>query len=189
MRRTPFAALALAFALAAGSAEAQTLKIAYINSQEILASAPGAKEAQAQFDKDMQNYNAEAQQLRDELSKMQQDFQAQELTLSKEAKANRQQQIQQKTQQAQQRMQELDQQAQQRRQELVQPVMDKINAVIDKIRTEGNYSFILDAAAGSILSADPSLDLTQEVIRRLKTAADTAKAPAKPKAKGSGGGR
>jgi outer membrane protein len=188
MRRTPFAALALAFALAAGSAGAQTLKIGYINSQEILAQAPGAKEAQAQFDKDMQNYNAEAQQLRDELSKMQEDFQNQELTLSKEAKANRQQAIQQKSQQVQQRLQELDQQAQQRRQELVQPVMDKINAVIDTIRTQGKYTFILDAAAGSILSADPSLDLTQEVIRRLKAQSDTAKVPAKAPAKAKGGG-
>lgn len=183
MRRTPFAALALAFALAAGPAEAQTLKIAYINSQEILASAPGAKEAQAQFDKDLASYQAEAQQLRDELDRMQQQLQQQELTLSKEAKANRQQQLQQKTNDAQKRMQELDQQAAQRRQELVQPVMDRINAVIDKMRADGNYAFILDAAAGSILSADPSLDLTQEVVRRLKAQADTTKGP-----KGPGGG-
>jgi outer membrane protein len=177
MRRTPLAALALVFALGSGNAEAQTLKIAYINSQEILAQAPGAKEAQDQFDKDMKSYSAEAQQLQDELQRMQQQLQQQELTLSKEAKANRQQQIQQKADEAQQRMQELDKQAAQRRQELVQPVMDKINAVIDKMRVEGSYSFILDAAAGSILAADPSLDLTQEVIRRLKAAADTAKAP------------
>ena len=180
MRRTPFAALALAFALAAGTAEAQTLKIAYINSQEILASAPGAKEASDQYDKDLASYNAEAQQLRDELDRMQQSLQQQELTLSKEAKANRQQQIQLKAQQAQTRMQELDQQAQQRRQELVQPVMDKINAVIDKIRAEGSYAFILDAASGSIVAADPTLDLTQEVIRRLKAQTDTTKGPKGP---------
>ncbi|MCG6955389.1 MAG: OmpH family outer membrane protein [Gemmatimonadetes bacterium] len=180
MRRTPFAALALTIALAAGTAEAQTLKIAYINSQEILSSYDAAKQAQAQYDKDLQSYNAEAQQLRDELDRMQQQLQQQELTLSTEAKANRQQQIQQKAQAAQQRMQALDQQAAQRRQELVQPVMDKINAVIDKIRAEGNYALILDAAAGSILAADPSLDLTQEVIRRLKAEADTTKGPKGP---------
>jgi outer membrane protein len=180
MRRTPFAALVLTLALAAGTTEAQTLKIAYINSQEILSGYDEAKQAQAQYDKDLQSYNAEAQQLRDELDRMQQQLQQQELTLSKEAKANRQQQIQQKAQAAQQRMQELDQQAAQRRQELVQPIMDKINAVIDKIRSEGNYAFILDAAAGSILAADPSLDLTQEVIRRLKAEADTTKGPKGP---------
>ncbi len=171
MRRTPFAALALVFALAAGTAEAQTLKIGYINSQEILAQAPGAKEAQAAFEKDMKGYTDEAQQLQDELQRMQQQLQQQELTLSPEAKRNRQQQIQQKATDAQQRMQELDQLAAQRRAELIQPVMDKVNEVIEKMREEGSYALILDVAAGSIISADPSLDLTQEVIRRLKAPA------------------
>ena len=170
MRRTPFAALALIFALAAG-AEAQTLKIGYINSQEILANAPGAREAQQAFERDMERYTNEAQQLQDELTRMQQQLAQQELTLSPEAKRNRQQQIQQKAQDAQARMAEMDQLAAARRAELVQPVMDKITEVIEAMREEGSYSLILDVAAGSIIAADPSLDLTQEVLRRLNTAA------------------
>lgn len=170
MRRTPFAALALVFALVAGTTEAQTLKIGYINSQEILANAPGAKEAQATFEQDMKGYTDEAQRLQDELQRMQQQLQQQELTLSPEAKRNRQQQIAQKAQEAQDKMGELDQQAAGRRAELVQPIMDRITAVIETMREEGNYALILDVAAGSIISADPSLDLTQEVLRRLGTA-------------------
>ena len=52
--------------------------------------------------------------------------------------------------------------------------MDQITQVIETIREEGNYALILDVAAGSIISADPSLDLTQEVIRRLQTNASAA---------------
>ncbi|MHB1194806.1 MAG: OmpH/Skp family outer membrane protein [Longimicrobiales bacterium] len=171
MRRTPFAALALVFALAAGTAEAQTLKIGYINSQEILEKAPGAKEAQQAFERDMQGFTTEAQQLQDELTRMQQQLAQQELTLSPEAKRNRQTQIQTKAQEAQTRMAEMDEIAARRRSELVQPVMDKITAVIEKMREEGSYSVILDVAAGSIIAADPALDLTTEVLRRLETAA------------------
>jgi outer membrane protein len=170
MRRTPFAVLALVFALAAGTAEAQTLKIGYINSQEILASAPGAREAQQAFEREMQGYTTEAQQLQDELTRMQQQLAQQELTLSPEAKRNRQQQIQQKAQEAQGRMAEMDQLAARRRGELVQPVMDRITEVIETMREEGNYALILDVAAGSIIAADPSLDLTAEVVRRLQAA-------------------
>ena len=170
MRRTPFAALALVFALAAGSAEAQAVKIGYINSQEILNAAPGAQEAQEAFTQDMQSYEAEAQQLQDELARMQEQLAQQQLTLSPEAKRNREQQIQQRAQEAQQRMAELDQLAGRRRAELVQPVMDRITAAIEAMREEGNYSLILDVAAGSIIAADPTLDLTQEVIRRLGAA-------------------
>ncbi|MEQ9401465.1 MAG: OmpH family outer membrane protein [Longimicrobiales bacterium] len=168
MRRTPFAALALAFTMAAGAAEAQTLKIGYINSQQILATAPGAQAANQAFQQDLATYEAEAQQLQDELVRMQQQLEQQQLTLSPEAKRNREQQIQQKAQEAQARMQQLDQRAQQRREQLIQPVMDRISEVIEQIREEGNYSLILDVAAGSIISADPSLDLTDEVLRRLQ---------------------
>lgn len=177
MRRTPFAALALVFALAAGTAEAQTLKIGYINSQEILASAPGAREAQQAFEREMQTYTNEAQRLQDELTRLQQQLAQQELTLSPEAKRNRQQQIQQKAQEAQTRMSEMDQLAAQRRAELVQPVMDRITEVIEAMREEGNYALILDVAAGSIISADPSLDLTAEVLRRLGSTAPPAGGP------------
>lgn len=170
MRRTSLALLALALLLPAGALEAQTLKIAYVNSQEILVNAPGAEEAQAQFDQEMASYQDEISQLETELQNMEQAFQQQQLTLSPEAKANREQALQQKFQEYQQRSQQLQEVANERRAALIQPVMDEITAVIETIREEGAYSLILDAAAGSIVSADPSLDLTQEVITRLQTA-------------------
>ena len=169
MRRTSLALLALAFLLPAGAVEAQTLKIAYINSQEILMNAPGAEEAQARFDEEMASYQQEISQLETELQNMETALQQQSLTLSPEAKANREQALQAKFQEYQQRSQQLQEMANQRRAALIQPVMDEITAVIETIREEGAYSLILDAAAGSIVSADPSLDLTQEVITRLQT--------------------
>ena len=171
MRRTSFALMALAFLLPAGAVEAQTLKVAYINSQEILLQAPGAEEAQAQFDAEMQGYQAEIQQLETELQNMETSLQQQQLTLSPEARSNREQALQQKFQEYQQRAGQLQQVANERRAALIQPVMDNITAVIEQIREEGAYSLILDASAGSIVSADPALDLTEEVITRLQ--ADT----------------
>ena len=103
--------------------------------------------------------------------RMQEQLQQQQLTLSPEAKRNREAQIQQKATEAQQRMSQLDELAGQRRAELVQPVMDRITEVIEAIRVEGNYALILDVAAGSIISADPALDLTQDVIARLQAQA------------------
>jgi len=172
MRRTSLALMALVFLLSAGAGEAQTLKIAYINSQEILVNAPGAEEAQAQFDQEMASYQEEIAQLETELQNMEQALQQQQLTLSPEAKANREQALQQKFQEYQQRSQQLQEMANQRRAALIQPVMDEITAIIETIREEGAYSLILDASAGSIVSADPALDLTQDVIARLQTAED-----------------
>ena len=168
MRRTPLALTALALFVMVGAAEAQTLKIGYINSQEILANAPGAQAAGQAFDEEMQGYQAEIEQLETELEGMQQRLQQQQLTLSPEAKANREQQLQAKLQEYQQRTSQLQELANQRRAALIQPVMDSITAVIETIREEGSYALILDVAAGSIISADPALDLTQMVIDRLQ---------------------
>ncbi len=170
MRRSSFALMALTFLLSAGAIEAQTLKIAYINSQEILLNAPGAEAAQQAFDSEMEGYQAEIAQLETELQNLEADLQRQQLTLSPEAKANREQQLQTKFQEYQQRTSQLQEVANQRRAALIQPVMDNITAVIESIREEGAYSLILDAASGAIVSADPGLDLTQEVISRLQSA-------------------
>lgn len=174
MRRTSLAPLALAFLLTAGAAEAQTLKIGYINSAEIVNEAPGAAEAQAQFDAELQASQDEITRLENELTALEQGLQQQSVMLSPEAKANREQQFQVKVQEYQGRVQQLQTTANSRRAELVQPIMDEITAVIETLREEGNYALILDAAAGSIISADPTLDLTQEVLRRLVAASAEA---------------
>lgn len=168
MRRILFTLSALTFLPAAVAVDAQTLKVAYVNSQEILLSAPGAEAAQQQFDQEMAGYQAEISELETELTDLEAALQQQQLTLSPEAKANREQQLQAKFQEYQQRTSQLQEMANQRRAALIQPVMDNITAIIEQIREEGAYSLILDAAAGSIVSADPALDLTQEIINRLQ---------------------
>lgn len=177
MRRSFLALPALAWAVTAAAAEAQTLKIGYINSQQILASSSEAQAAEQQFQQEMQRFQAEVQTLEDEITGMQTRLQQQQLTLSPEARANREQQIETKVQEYQTRTQELQQMAQQRQTELVQPVMNRITIIIEQVREEGQYSLILDVAAGSIIAADSTLDLTPEIIRRLGPApADTGAA-------------
>lgn len=168
MRRSAFTIAAIACVMGAGAAEAQTsLKIGYINSQEVLANSPEAAAAQQQFDQEMQGYQAEIAQLEEELTGLQESLQRQQLTLSAEARATREEQLQTRLMEYQQRTAQLSQLAEQRRAELIQPVMDEVNTIIEAIRIEGQYHLILDVAAGSIVAADPSLDLTQQVITRL----------------------
>ncbi len=169
MKRTLFAATALLLALAIPrAASAQNAKIGYINSQNILAEAPGAKEAQAQFDADMQTYRAEVQTMATELETLVKQYEQQQAMLSPAAKQTRETDIRNKQKAYQDRLAAIDQRAAQRQQELVQPVMDKINQVIEVIRGEGSYAIIFDVAGGGVVAADPTLDLTTEVIRRLK---------------------
>jgi outer membrane protein len=176
MRRLSSSITALAMLAGAGAAQAdaQALKLGYVNSQQILATSSEAAAAEQRFNEEMQGYQTEIERLENELTGMQQRLQQQQLTLSPEARANREAQIQQRLTEYQTRTQQLQQQADQRRAELVQPVVDKITAIIETIREEGQYHLILDVAAGSIIAADSTLDLTPEVMRRLSAQAPPA---------------
>lgn len=176
MRRLSFVSAGLLLLVAATGAQAQQngIRIGYINSQAILESAPGAREAQEQINRDLEEYRNEVQQMAEDLQQLIQRYEQQQVTLSAEVKAQREAEIREKQQQYQRRVEELDQQASQRERELVQPVMDRINRVIESIREEGSYTMIFDVAAGAIIAADPDLDLTDEVIRRLEAGASQA---------------
>lgn len=175
--RTAFATILLLLPSLAVGTEGhaqQRTKLGYIDSQAILQEAPGAKEAQQQFERDMARYRSEVQQMGEDLQTLIEQYDQQQLTLSPQAKATREEEIRKKQEQYQQRVQELEDQAARRQSELVQPIMEKINTVIDGIRREGDYTMIFDVASAAIIAADPALDLTSEVIRRLKSASGQA---------------
>jgi outer membrane protein len=167
----------LVLVLAASAAAQTAVKIGYIDSQQILNQDPSAQEAQQQFEADLARYRAEVDQIGQELQDLISRYEQQQSMLSEEAKSNRQEEIRLKQTQYQQRISELEQQAGMRQAELVEPVMERINAVIEDMRADGGYSMIFDVAAQGIIAADPALDLTAEVIRRLQAGAATAGSP------------
>lgn len=161
--------LGLSLLSGAGIAEAQALKLGYINSQRIMVEAPGTAEAQNAFEQDMARFRTELEQMENQLESLQEDFDRQQATLSATVRQERQQAIQQAFMNYQQRRLELEEEAQQRQAELVSPIMERIAEVIENIREQGSYSMIFDASAGSLITADPALDLTDEVLQRLRS--------------------
>lgn len=166
-------ALALVAVCAAGVQAQTTGKIAYINAEAILQATPAVQEAQQMLQEEMEPFRQELQRMATELDSLVQQYQQQQLTLSPEAKQARQAEIQRKQQAYQQRVQQIDEQASQRQNEVVQPIMDRINKVIEEIRAEGNYAIIFDVSVAAVIAADPSLNLTNEVLTRLQQTGDT----------------
>jgi outer membrane protein len=187
MRNVFTSVLAVAgLAIIAGPTAAQTPKIGYVDSGRIIAEAPGAKEAQATFEKDMDRYRAQLKGMEDSLKTLMSDYESKQVMLSPEAKKTREDAIRQKQGAYQQRAAQLEDQANRRQGELVEPIMSKINDVLKSIRQEGGYAIIFDVSKGGVVAADSSFDLSAEVLKRLKAtgsvapAAATAPAPKPP---------
>lgn len=161
----------VAVAPAAARAQQGPLKFAYIDSRAILAQAPGRAEAEAQFQKEMQTYQAQVQKMGDSLNTMMAAYTKSELTLSPAAKEARQKTIRDKEAAYQERVQGLQEQAQQRQGELMGPIMQLINTAISDVRAQDGYSFIFDVGAqgGVVVAADTTLNVTEKVLARLRT--------------------
>jgi len=168
MRVLSFALTGILLLGSVSMAEAQTPRIGYIDSQAILAEAPGSREAQQAFDQEMDRYRGEMQRLGEELDRLVTAYQQQERNLTPEAREARQQEIRRKEMEYQSRIEEIDEEASRKRQELVEPILERMSQVIETVRSEGSYALIFDTASRSIIAADPALDLTDEVLRRLQ---------------------
>ena len=147
------------------------LKIGYINSQIIIAQDPSATAAQEQFQREMVPFESELRSLETDIADLISRYQAQQITLTANARRTRQDEIAQKQQAYQERMAQIETEAARRQQELVQPIMERINNIIQEIRSDGSYTFIFDVAGGGLIAADESFDLTDEVMERLAAGA------------------
>ncbi len=176
MRKMFLLALA-AVGLSAGTASAQSAgKIGYINSQKIIAEAPGAAEVRTTIEREMNKHRADLALADDSLKNMITEYEKKQLVLSADARKKEEDAIRARQQALQARAAQLEDQMARRQNELAKPIMDKINAVLDSLRTQGGYVLILDAAAGGIVAADPAADLTDTVLTRLKATASASPA-------------
>lgn len=158
-----------------GGGGAQTtapLKIAFINSREILQRTPGYAVAESTYLKEVDGFRTEVQKLQQQLDSAVQAFDQQSIALSPAARQTKQRELQAMQTRMEQRTNELQDRARQREQELLQPIQARVQGVIQGLRAELNYALILDAdaAGGLIAAADPSLNITARVLQRLTQA-------------------
>lgn len=145
-------------------------KIAFVQARRILQSTPGWTTAEQTFTKESEGYRAELQKLQATLDSMASEYEQQSVVLSPTQRQAKRTELETKRTALEARAQELQQKAQQRETELLAPLQTKVNAVIEAVRKEGNYALIFDVSTqgGNIVAADPSLDLTAQVIEKLK---------------------
>jgi outer membrane protein len=172
--RAAFAASTIAIAAVAplaAQAPVAPAKIAYVDTREIMAAAPGRAEAEAAFQKEVVVMQQQVKRMSDSLNAMVAEFQKVAPTLTQAQREKRQKDLEDKRLEYQERSQGLDQQAQSRQAELLQPILDQIKLVLEDVRADGGYTFILDIGQGSsgIVAADKNLNISERVIAKLRT--------------------
>ncbi|HUG41056.1 MAG TPA: OmpH family outer membrane protein [Longimicrobiales bacterium] len=162
------------FALLVGAASlpAQAApKLVFINSQRVMAEAPEIQQARSALQQEMQRLEQQIAPLQTSYQTMLEQYQQQQAMMTPENRRERQQALGAKQQEIQEKAAELEQLAQGKQQELLEPALARINTVIEQLRSERGYAFVFDVAGGGVIAADPALDITDEVLRRLRALA------------------
>jgi outer membrane protein len=168
-------ALLVALVPVVAAAQGAGQKMAYVNTQAVLGSAPGRAEAEAAFEKEMTGLRAQVQKLSDSLNALQEAYAKEEVSLSPAAKETKLKTLREKQADYQERVQKLNDQASQKEAELMQPIMELVRRSLDEVRAEGGYAFIFDVSQGQfIVAADKNLDVTDRVLAKLRLAAPKA---------------
>ena len=163
--------LIVAGAAAAQAPTAAPAKIAYINSAQLLREAPGRAEAEAQFEREVGVYRQQIQRMDDSLRTLVASFERDAPKLDSSARETRRKSVGQREVEYQTRARGLDSTMQARQAQLVKPIMERVQSVIEAIRTEDGFAMIFDVGSQTsvVVAADKKLDLTERVLARLKS--------------------
>jgi outer membrane protein len=150
-------------ALALQGAQAQELKIGYVNSDRVLRDAMPAKQAQARLEQEFSKREKEladqAARLKSASDKLEKDAP----TLSDAERARRQRELVEMDREFQRRRREFQEDLNQRKNEELAAVVERANRVIKQIFEQEKYDLILQEA----VFAGPRVDITEKVIKAL----------------------
>lgn len=176
--------LVLAFALAARTAAAQSMKIGYVDVQRAVAEVEEGKAARARLQDELQRKRSDLEKKRADLEKMRADYDKQAPVLSDDAKRKKQEELQKAFLDAQTAGQQMQEELSGKEQEAMQSISKRLIQVVAEISDKEGFTFVLDKAA--LLYAPAASDVTNEVVRRYNerfgggAASNAGKAPPKP---------
>ena len=173
------AAIAIAaLALAPLVAVAADPKLGYVDLQRALEEIEEGRAAKAQLKKDFDEKQKQLDQRTDEVKRLDADFQKQALVLAPDAKAAKAAEIDRKKVEVQQFFVALQQDLAGREREVTRGIFDKMIAMVRELAEAEGFTMVLDR--NTVLYAPPSLDVTNELVRKYNARFAAGKKAAAP---------
>ncbi len=177
IRIATLAALALALAPAAARAEA---KFGYVDLQRALEEIDEGKAAKAQLKKEFDEKQKQLDQRTDEVKRLDADFQKQAMVMAPDAKAAKAAEIERKKVEVQQFFVGLQQELAGKEREVTRGIFDKMVGMVREQAEAEGFTMVFDR--NTVLYAPPSLDITNELVRKYNARHGAGKGGAAKKA-------
>nr|WP_297353438.1 OmpH family outer membrane protein [uncultured Caldimonas sp.] len=145
------------------SAQAQELKIGYVNSDRVLRDAALAKAAQAKLEQEFSRRDKDLLDLANKLKAASEKFEKDGPTLSESERVRRQRELVEQDRELQRKRREFQEDLASRKNEELSAVVERANKVIKQIFEQEKYDLILQEA----VFASPKVDITEKVIKAM----------------------
>lgn len=159
------AALFMTSALAMGHAQAAETKIGYVDMQKAIQETSTGKKAKKDLEKEFNAKKAELQKKEADLKKMNEDLEKKASALSDEARGKKQAELQQEMMKFQREVGESQVKIQKKEHDLTAPILEKLQAAIEKVAKSGGYTMVLEKSEQSVLWAQKDSDLTDAIVK------------------------
>lgn len=170
--------VALGLLLSAGPAAAQA-KIGYVDLQRALNEVEEGKAAKALLKKDFDEKQRQLDAKKTEFEKLRGDFEKQAVVMNEQARRDKAADLDKRAMELQQIYQQLQGELMKREQEITGGIFGKMRTLVRELAEADGIAVVLEA--NNLVYAQPSLDLTNELIRKFN-ARHPSTAAAKPKA-------
>lgn len=156
--------LALLAALASPGLAAAQAKLAFVDFQRAVLEVDEGKAAKAQLKKEADEKQKQLDVKSDEIKKLQADFDKQVVVMSAEAKAQKGADLDRRKMEVQEFFMKLQQDLSTRERDAMRGIFEKMQNVVREIADADGIAMVVDRSA--LVYAQPSLDVTNEVIRK-----------------------
>lgn len=145
-------------------------RVAFVKARSILQGMPGYAAAESLYAKDAAAAQTEVDKLQAAWDSTVAAYRQTSAMLSASARTAREKSLQAQNDSLNGKLQKIKDRVDARERELLTPMQSRLQAIIDGIRAEGNFAFVIDLDnpySQNIVSYDKSLDITDRVVRRL----------------------
>ncbi len=178
-RSRKIAPLIILFILAvAGASYAQQVtKIAIINSQKAFETSAEGKKALGQLQDLDTRIKTNLQKMDDAIRLLENRLNTGRLTMTNEAVIGIQSDIDKKTTERKRYEEDQAREAQQLSANLIQKIRNEMVTIIENLAKERGLELVLDTATSGVVTASPTIDITDEVVRRYDQSKSATPAP------------
>ena len=172
MHLSTFIACALALLLSANAALAET-RIGLVDLQRALVETEEGKAAKAQLEKTKESKQSSLDAAQTELRKLKEQFDSQRAMLKEDVRQQREMELAEKLNALKMRYVQDQQTLAVDEAKVTKPIIERMNRILQAMGREQKWTLILERSESSVLFAEASLDLTNELIRRFNAGEGT----------------